>query len=61
MAVVIKKVQGNHVEAYYDSVEDLEDIDKVVPSDVTVEAGSLAYDADGNIAIYDGKDWKVKQ
>lgn len=57
MAVVVKKIQGNHVEAYYDNLSDLDNISSYVPGEV--EKGSVAYNANGDVAIYDGTDWNV--
>lgn len=62
MAVIIKTLkqvttEKVHLELYYDNASELADLSSV--TDKEIEAGSFAYDASGNLAIYNGSTWNV--
>lgn len=55
--VVVKKINGEHVELYCDNMSDLDTPSSYMPSGRNIEKGSVAYDQNGNIAIYNGTQW----
>ena len=65
MAVVVKGMKNSsptvvHVEVYCDNFSELTTIPGV-PDGCTVEAGSIAYKASGDVAIYNGSAWTEVQ
>lgn len=59
--VVVKGMKAStnnrvHVEVFCSSFSELTNIPEI-PTDSTIEAGSLAYTASGSVAIYDGSTW----
>lgn len=62
MAVILKSLKQVtntkvHLELYCDNTNELSDLSDI--TDKEVEAGSFAYDASGNLAIYNGFTWNV--
>lgn len=55
--IIVKKIDNVDkntvsIQVYADALSELSDTIPGVPDGVSVQAGSLAYDANGNIAIY---------
>ena len=46
-----------HIEVFCSSFSELSSPIPGVPTDMAIEAGSLAYTASGDVAIYDGTTW----
>ena len=66
MAVVLKGLKKSlsnkvHIEVYCDDFSELTNPIPEVPTDATIEAGSLAYKANGDVAIYNGSTWTEVQ
>lgn len=60
--VVVKGLKSStsgkaHIEVFCSSFSELSSPIPGVPTDMTIEAGSLAYTASGDVAIYDGTTW----
>jgi len=66
MAVVLKNQKAMspteiHLELYCDNFSELSDLSAFLPDGSSVQAGSVAYKADGTLAIYNGSSWITVQ
>ena len=64
--VVVKGLKSStsgkaHIEVFCSSFSELSSPIPGVPTDMAIEAGSLAYKANGDVAIYNGSTWTEVQ
>ena len=64
--VVVKGLKSStsgkaHIEVFCSSFSELSSPIPGVPTDMAIEAGSLAYTASGDVAIYNGSTWTEVQ